>query len=529
MIILQNITHIHPSGDSLFDGIYWSINHREKWGLIGNNGSGKSTLLRIIAGEIPPQSGTVQSDGTVYYVPQLTGQYDSWTIARAMGVDVKLNAMQEILNGNATEENLLLLDDDWSIEERCNQALEYWQLKEIHINEKMCELSGGQKTKVLLAGIAIHQPDLVLLDEPSNHLDAAGRQLLYDFVRTYSGTLLVVSHDRTLLNVLDTICELGPGGCSIYGGNYDFYVEQKNIGEVALLNALKSTEKAFRKAKEREREVAERQQKLESRGKRKQTDAGVARIMMNTLRNSAESSSTKLRNVHSERIDEMAEKLHELRSSVPERNKMKFGFENTSLHKGKVLFRATRVNYNYGNQPVWKAGINLEVLSGERVALQGNNGSGKTTLMKLLLGSLQPTEGDVYRAITRSVYMDQGYSLLDDHLTVYEQAQAFNESALAEHEIRTRLDRFLFPREDWGKQCRVLSGGERMRLLLCCMTIHHQSPDIIVLDEPTNNLDLENLQILTAALNEYDGTIIVSSHDQEFLKEIEVERTFSVG
>src|SRR5690606_24482988 len=108
----------------------WSINHREKWGLIGNNGSGKSTLLRIIAGEIPPQSGTVQSDSTVYYVPQLTEQYDSWTIARAMGVDVKLNAMQEILNGNATEENLLLLDDDWSIEERCNQALEYWELKE---------------------------------------------------------------------------------------------------------------------------------------------------------------------------------------------------------------------------------------------------------------------------------------------------------------------------------------------------------------------------------------------------------------
>lgn len=389
-------------------------------------------------------------------------------------------------------------------------------------------LSGGQKTKVFLAGISIHQPELVLLDEPSNHLDVSGRQLLYSFIKSTKSTLIVVSHDRKLLNLLDTICELSKHGVKVYGGNYDFYKEQKQIENNALSQDIQSKEKELRKAKEKERETLERQQKLDSRGRGKQEKAGVARIMLNTLRNNAENSTSKMKSVHAEKIGGISQDLQELRSSLPDIDKMKFGFDNSALHKGKVLFTATNINYAYHKQPLWKDNLNFQITSGERIALKGTNGSGKTTLIKLILGDIKPQAGTIYRADNKAVYIDQDYSLLDNKLKVYEQAEQFNVSALQEHEIKIRLNRFLFTKNDWDKSCSALSGGERMRLLLCCLTINSKSPDIIIFDEPTNNLDIQNVEILTAAINEYQGTIIVVSHEETFLEQINIERTIEL-
>ena len=166
--------------------------------------------------------------------------------------------------------------------------------------------------------------------------------------------------------------------------------------------------------------------------------------------------------------------------------------------------------------------ISMNINRGEFVVIIGANGSGKTTLIKIILGKLETKT--VYRADNKSVSIDQDYSLIDNKLKVYEQAQQFNTSALQEHEIKIRLTRFLFTKEDWDKPCRALSGGEKMRLMLCCLTIHNQSPDIIILDEPTNNLDIQNIEILTAAINEYEGTLIVVSHDDHFLEQINIER-----
>ncbi len=389
-------------------------------------------------------------------------------------------------------------------------------------------LSGGQKTKVFLAGISIHQPELILLDEPSNHLDLASRQLLYDFIQSTKSSLMVVSHDRKLLNLLDSVCELSKQGIKMYGGNYDFYKELKQIENNALSQDIEGKEKALRKAREKERETLERQQKLDNRGRSKQEKAGVARIMMNTLRNNAENSTSKLKTVHAEKIGGIAQDLQELRASLPDLDKMKFGFDPSALHKGKILFTAADLNFSYHTQPLWNDNLNFQIRTSERIALKGQNGSGKTTLIQLLLGNAVPQTGTIYRAENKAVYIDQDYSLLDNQLKVYEQAQRFNSSALQEHEIKIRLSRFLFTKNDWDKSCTALSGGERMRLLLCCLTINSQAPDLIILDEPTNNLDVQNIEILTTAINEYKGTLLVVSHDATFLEQINIERTLEL-
>ena len=260
MLILQNISYTHPSKDLLFSDINLTVNNHEKTALIGNNGVGKSTLLKIIASELQPSSGQINIDAEPYYVPQIFGQFNHLTIAQALRIEGKLNALKDILNGNTSEENFNLLNDDWTIEDRCKEALNFWQLDGLDLSQKMETLSGGQKTKVFLAGISIHQPELVLLDEPSNHLDVSGRQLLYSFIKSTKSTLIVVSHDRKLLNLLDTICELSKHGVKVYGGNYDFYKEQKQIENNALSQDIQSKEKELRKAKEKERETLERQQ-----------------------------------------------------------------------------------------------------------------------------------------------------------------------------------------------------------------------------------------------------------------------------
>src|SRR5690606_429394 len=208
MLILQNISYTHPNKDLLFSNIHLSVNNHDKIALIGNNGVGKSTLLKIIAKELAPSNGQIICDIIPYFVPQIFGQYNHFSIAEALQIKGKLNALEEILNGNTDEEHFNVLNNDWTVEDRCNEALKYWQLNDLDLSQKLESLSGGQKTKVFLAGISIHQPQLVLLDEPSNHLDYESRELLYNYIQSTKSSLIIVSHDRKLLNLLHTVCEL---------------------------------------------------------------------------------------------------------------------------------------------------------------------------------------------------------------------------------------------------------------------------------------------------------------------------------
>ncbi|EIJ39097.1 ATPase component of ABC transporters with duplicated ATPase domain [Galbibacter orientalis DSM 19592] len=524
MLTIQQLSYTHPNKDLLFSEINLTVNAQEKIALIGNNGTGKSTLLKIVAGELQYAEGHLQIESEPYYIPQIFGQYNHLTIAEALRIHKKLNAFREILNGNTSEENFNILNDDWTIEDRYKEALKYWNISDLNISSPIKSLSGGQKTKVFLAGILIHQPKFILLDEPSNHLDATGRQLLYNFIQSTKSTLVIVSHDRKLLNLLNKVAELSKNAIKVYGGNYEFYTAQKQIENNALSNNIQSKEKALKKAKEKERETLERQQKLDRRGKGKQEKSGVSRIMMNTLRNNAENSTSKMKGIHAEKVDGISKELQNFRSTLSDIDKMKFGFEDSSLHKGKILFTATNINFKYNTNKLWEKDLNFQIISGERIALKGKNGSGKTTLIKLILGTLETQLGNIKRAENSSVYIDQDYSLLDNKLNVFEQSQQFNSSTLQEHEIKIRLNRFLFTKNEWDKPISALSGGERMRLMICCLTISNRSPDIIILDEPTNNLDLQNIEILTAAINEYQGTLIIVSHDETLLEQININR-----
>jgi len=523
MLSLHHLSYYHPNKERLFEDISLTINKYQKLALIGNNGSGKSTLLKLMAGELPPSAGELVSDSKPFYLPQLLHQYDHLTVAEVLGVDKKLNALRAILGGATSAENFALLQDDWTIEERTGEALRYWDIDSLEVDRELSSLSGGQKTKLFLAAISIQEPQIILMDEPSNHLDRNARDLLYRFIQEVKATVVVVSHDRQLLDLLPTVCELSRGGLHLYGGNYQFYLSQKELGREALAMGIEEKEKAVRKAKEKMRDVAERQQRLNSRGKAKQEKAGVAKIMMNTLRNKAENSSAKLKSVHGGKIEELQEDLKNLREELPDPEGMKLNLDNSQLHRGKLLVEAVGFNFSYGETMLWNEDLRFEIRSGQRIALRGANGSGKTTLIKAIIGKLHPARGMMKRAIDTVIYLDQEYSVIQPGLTVYAQAQSFNTTALQEHEIKIRLNRFLFGKEDWDKHCAVLSGGERMRLSLCCLTVAGHAPELIILDEPTNNLDLQNIAILTNAISSYEGTLLVVSHDEAFLSEIGVD------
>lgn len=518
IISIRDLIYYHPDKELLFNRISIYVEAEAKMSLIGNNGSGKSTLLKIISGDLTAGSGTVETASAPYLVPQILGQYNDLSVAQALRIEKKLEALKAIENGEVTEYWLDALNDDWSIEARCDDALRKWQLEGIGLDRKLSSLSGGQKTKLFLSGIDIHQPKLILLDEPGNHLDRDAYDLLCNLIRGWPHSLLLVSHDRRLLNLVDTTLELSSEGIKMYGGNYQFYADQKKIERLAFQDELKEKEKALRKAKMVEREATERQQKLNARGKNKQIKSGLPTISMNTLRNNAEKTSARTKTVHEGKRGTLQTELNQLRKNIPAIDHMKFELDDSSLHKNKLLVKAENLNHHFNDRWLWNQPLNFLITGGERLAINGENGSGKTTLIRMIKGELEPAAGKVVCAAADIVYIDQEYSLINDRLSVFQQAEQFNICGLQEHEINIRLNRFLLGKEFWNQSCSSLSGGERMRLMLCCLTMKHQSPDILILDEPTNNLDLQNLEILAQAINGYHGALIVVSHDRSFLE-----------
>lgn len=528
-IIIKDLSYTHTDKEVLFSNLNLIINSGEKTALTGNNGCGKSTLMRILAGEASPGAGSVHCSGHLYYVPQHFGQYDGRTVAQVLGIDRKLTALHAILNGDAAEEHFARLDDDWNIEERTQAVLHAWHLNGISLLRPLEGLSGGEKTRLFLAGMELKEPDTLLLDEPTNHLDTAGRKRLYDFVHRTSATVLVISHDRTLLNLLPAICELSRNGLACYGGNYDFYKEQKEVHRNALQQQLEEKEKALRLARKTAREMEERKARQNTRGEKASIKKGIPRILLGGLKNHAENSSSKLSNVHAEKTDKIQQEITNLKGSLPQTNKLKTDFNASALHTGKILVTAQNINFHYpdSNTNLWTVPLSFQLRSGNRFCIKGDNGSGKTTLLRLITGELTPTGGTIERADFTYVYLDQEYSLIQNEYTVSEQAEAFNLRHLPEHETKTILNRYLFPQDVWNKPCGKLSGGEKMRLAFCCLMIADNTPDLFILDEPTNNLDIESIEIITATIRNYQGTVLAVSHDRDFLKETGIEQEIS--
>lgn len=547
-ISIQQISYIHPDKEVLFSDLNFAVSKGQKLGLVGNNGCGKSTLLQIIAGQLSPSSGVIVRPTDIYYIPQHFGQYDSLTIAEALQIDCKQQALHAILAGDTSTDNFSLLDDDWNIEERSAAALSSWDIGQFPLSHSMNLLSGGEKTRVFLAGMDIHNPSAILMDEPTNHLDVLGRKRLYDWVEKCRSTLLLVSHDRTLLNLLPEICELEKHQISYYGGNYEFYKEQKTMMQQALQQRIEEKEKALRIARKIAREVAERRDKQNVRGEKANNRRGVPRIVLNSLQSKSEKSTSKLSSAHQEKTEKLTNERNKLQNLLSPTSTLKTDFNSPSLHTGKILVTAKDINFSYQLSPdiidiqdikysqnittdttckevfLWKSPISFQLKSGDRLCIEGANGSGKTTLLKLIIGQLKPLEGILTRTDFSYIYLNQEYSIIDNRNSILEQAYYFNSRNLAEHEIKIILNRYLFPASEWDKSCSKLSGGEKMRLAFCCLMISNNTPDIFILDEPTNNLDIHSIEIITNTIKNYTGTVVVISHDTYFIREIGVDQ-----
>lgn len=522
-IILSGVSYRYRNQQFLFEGIDLSVAAGAKAAVVGDNGAGKSTLLKLIAGELAPAAGSIACSSSPYYVPQ---QLVAAGISAAcvLGVADKLDALRAICGGTADPRCYDVLADDWDVEARCRAALDHWGLPHVGLTDPVDALSGGERTKLCLAGISVHNPSVILLDEPTNHLDTSGRRRLYDLIRASRATIVAVSHDVALLNLLGTTCELSAKGLKVYGGDYDFYRERKRIEEEALAQQVDCERAALRLARKKAQEVRERQERRMRQGERHKDQ--LPRILRRTMKDCGERTEAQLVGKHAEQIEGSRERLGELRRRQRTQCELKIDFDDAQLHEGKLLVRADGLNFEYApGRPLWREPLSLEIRSGERIRLTGDNGTGKTTLVRLLTGELEPTAGRIGRADFSYVCLDQQYSRVNTSQSVLELAQSCNRGNLQDHELKLRLHRALFAQQMRDKRCDTLSGGERMRLCLCCLMIANHVPDLFVLDEPTNNLDLSSLAILTRTVRNYRGTLLVVSHDDNFTREIGITRT----
>lgn len=524
------MSYIHPDRDILFQNITFTVAPAQKCAIVGDNGIGKSTLLAIMAGKISPAKGNVLCDDTPYMIPQHFGQFDAVSVARALGLADKLKALSVILEGNATGHEYEVLDDEWDINDRMAEAFARWNIAHITHDMPMGSLSGGEKTKVFLAGLDIFRPSVVLMDEPTNHLDTAGRALLYDYIARTNRTTVIVSHDRVLLDMLPAIYEMSPTGMKFYPMNYDAYRATVEAETEAKVMRLENQQKELTKAEKTARKTIERQQKHAARGERQTAKKCVARIAMGMLRNRSEATASRLNRVQHEKLEAMRLEINRMRSSVSEAAGIKIDVENTLFVPKKLLVEARNVTFRYPGRPVmWcRHPLEFTIFSGERIRLQGDNGSGKSTLLKLIMGELQPDSGMMVRNQALDIlYLDQEYSCLDNELTVYGQLEVCD-SGKPEHELKMLLNRFLFDSSTWDRKSGDLSGGEKMKLALCRLIVCGNTPDMIIADEPVNNIDISGMDILASALKNYNGTLLIVSHDERFIRDVGIDRTISL-
>jgi ATPase subunit of ABC transporter with duplicated ATPase domains len=524
-IVVNDVSFHYFNHQPLFEHIGFAVPTNGKVAIVGPNGSGKSTLLKLLAGELAATAGSVHCRSTPYYIPQQIATQGQ-NIADAIGIAEKINALRAICNGSDNPLLYDLLADDWDIESRCRTALDNWNLTQADLHTPIDRLSGGEKTKVFLAGLAIRKPEIVLLDEPTNHLDLSSRQKLYNYIDNSKATIVAVSHDITLLNRLNSTLELSEKGLRSYGGNYAFYKTQKNIEQHALEQQLHSEETTLRQAQKKAREVMERQEKRNVRSQK--NTSGIPRIILAARHDKGERTEAKLSEKHANIIAGSRQKLSELQQHRPG-DQLKFNFDPPTLHLGKLLIAASDINFRYENRKLlWQTPLNIAIHSGERIHIKGDNGTGKTTLIDLLTGKLAPSSGKIVRAEFSYILLDQHYSPVDRDATILQTAESYNSNNLPDHAVKLRLNRALFPEKTWNKNCRTLSGGERLRLYLCCLMIFNHTPDMFILDEPSNNLDLSSLAILADTIGNYRGTLVVISHDRSFIDEIRITKTIAL-
>jgi ATPase subunit of ABC transporter with duplicated ATPase domains len=504
---------------------------RERTGLVGANGVGKSTLLRVLAGDLRPAAGSVVRRGTVGRLPQDFQVAPDRPLAEVLGISDRLAALDRIDAGAGSPDDLDLVADDWDLRERAEALVARFGLAHLPLDRPVGAVSGGEATRVALAGLLLSRPDFLLLDEPTNNLDAAGREALYDFVGGWTGGLLVVSHDRALLSRVDRIVELTPRGARVYGGDFAAYQAQKAAEDAAAGRELSSAEHALRAARREAQRTRERQEKRQSRGKKQAATANIPKILLGARARSAQATAARLQDAGARTVDEGRERLLAAKERVEERARLALDLPSADLPGGKTVVEMEGVSYRHPGAaaPVLR-GVSLRVTGPERVAVVGPNGSGKTTLLNLATGRIRPDAGTARLGVAPGevAFFDQHAWSLDPALSVLENYRAANPE-MDETQARHALARFLFIEDAVHQPAGTLSGGQRLRAALACTLNGYRPPMLLVLDEPTNHLDLDSLAALEDVLRGYDGALLVVSHDAAFLEAIGVDREIRLG
>ncbi|MFD8809189.1 ABC-F family ATP-binding cassette domain-containing protein [Streptomyces sp. NPDC059597] len=512
-----SLSFVWPDGTTVLDGLDIAFGPG-RTGLVGANGSGKSTLLKLIAGELTPAGGSVKAAGEIGLLPQHVTLDTGLRVDEALGIAARRAALHAIEAGDAAEEHFDTLGDDWDVEERALATLGELGLGHLGLDRTVGELSGGEAVLLRLAALLLRRPDVLLLDEPTNNLDLYARRRLYAAVAAWSGVLVVVSHDRELLDLVDRIADLRSGTVTWYGGNYTAYEEALAVEQEAAERTVRAAEADVRRQK---RELSDAQTKLARRkryGQKMNDSKREPKIVMGARKRAAQESAGKHRILHEERLAEARDRLDEAVDAVRDDDEIRVDLPYTAVPPGRQVLTLEKLETAFGARV---EGI-LDLRGPERIALVGRNGSGKTTLLRTVAGELAPVAGEA-RAHVPLRFLPQRLDVLDDTATVAQNVARFAPDATT-NRVRARLARFLFRGARADQLAGTLSGGERFRAALAALMLAEPAPQLLLLDEPTNNLDMASVRRLTSALESYEGALLVASHDLPFLDSVGITR-----
>ncbi|MFE9874069.1 ABC-F family ATP-binding cassette domain-containing protein [Micromonospora sp. NPDC005686] len=522
-VVCSNLTFSWPDDTPVFQNLSFTLGGG-RTGLVAPNGAGKSTLLRLIAGEYRPAAGSVTVDGVLGYLPQSLPLAADLTVAEVLEIAPLIAALHAIEAGDADERHFTTIGADWDIEERTRAQLDRLGLGGLALDRPLGTLSGGQVVSLGLAAQLLKQPDVLLLDEPTNNLDLDARHRLHDVLEQWHGCLLLVSHDRALLDRMDRIAELDRGELRLHGGNFTSYEAAVRAAQEVAEKNVRSAEQELKREKRELQEARERAARRAGNAARNLKNAGLPRIVAGGMKRDAQVAAGKANEMHSGRVDDARARLDEAERALRNERTITVELPATTVPAGRTLLTVEGVRVRHGDRPLFAAdGVDLTIRGPERIALLGANGAGKSTLLRLIDGDLEPEDGRITRAEGRIAYLSQRLDLLDLDRTVAENLAAFAPQA-PDAQRMNLLARFLFRGPRAHLPVGVLSGGERLRATLACVLGAEPAPQLLLLDEPTNNLDLVSVGQLESALHAYRGALLVVSHDARFLAAIDVGR-----
>ena len=540
-IVCSDLSFNWPDGASVLSGLTVSFGPG-RTGLIGVNGSGKSTLLKLIAGELRPGSGVVRARGEVGYLPQAVALGTRRTVSDLLGITAARAALHAIEAGETGEDVYAAVGDDWDVEERARAWLDRLGLDHLSLDDRVERLSGGETILVALAALFLRRPDIMLLDEPTNNLDLDARKRLYDAVASWTGVMVIVSHDRELLGLVDQVADLSGGQIRIYGGNLDAYDDLIAAEQAAAERAVTTAAADVRREQRDLVEAQVKQARRDRMGRQLAASGSIPRIVAHARKRAAQETAGRSRELHSERLQTARDRLEEAEQAVRDDAEIRVDLPGTAVPAGRTVLTVTGLDGAHwhpaspppGAPPAPSAPpatpesppvatlTELIVRGPERIALTGPNGAGKTTLLRAIAG-LAARPGVTVRLGAVVGYLPQRLDILDDSLSVVDNVRSAAPAASV-NEVRASLARFLFRGPRAERLAGMLSGGERFRAVLAALLLAQPAPQLLLLDEPTNNLDTASVRQLSQALEGYRGAILMASHDVPFLRSAGITR-----